>query len=164
MARSPGIGISVLDGVVAGAIATWALNRVTTFMYEREKKAAKDREERVRGGKTSYEVAAQRTAALVGKPLNDEQASQFGTAIHWMTGIGAGVLYALLTRNADDRRLVNGLLFGTAFWALIDEGANTVLKFTPPPREFPWQAHARGLAGHLAFGAVADRTLAAANR
>jgi hypothetical protein len=37
--------------------------------------------------------------------------------------------------------------------------ANALLRLTPGPAAFPWQTHARGLAGHLAFGVVADTPL-----
>ena len=33
------------------------------------------------------------------------------------------------------------------------------LGLTPGPTAFPWQAHARGLVGHLTFGTVTDGTL-----
>lgn len=36
---------------------------------------------------------------------------------------------------------------------------NPLLGFTPGPRAFPWQAHARGLGGHLAFGLTSDLIL-----
>lgn len=55
--------------------------------------------------------------------------------------------------------VAGGLGFGAAFWALMDEGAVYALGLTPGPWNFPWQAHARGLAGHLVFGAVTDSTL-----
>ncbi len=57
-----------------------------------------------------------------------------------------------------------GLVFGLAFWLLIDEGANVALGLTPGPAEFPWQAHARGLAGHLVFGVATEAALALADR
>lgn len=41
----------------------------------------------------------------------------------------------------------------------MDEGAVYALGLTPGPANFPWQTHARGLAGHLVFGAVTDATL-----
>jgi hypothetical protein len=53
----------------------------------------------------------------------------------------------------------HGLGFGMAFWLLMDEGAVYALGLTPGPGAFPWETHARGLAGHLTFGAVADVTL-----
>ncbi|HVH11643.1 MAG TPA: hypothetical protein VM759_01255, partial [Longimicrobium sp.] len=52
-----------------------------------------------------------------------------------------------------------GLAFGTFFFLAMDETANPLLGVTPGPRAFPWQAHARGLAGHAVFGAVTDAVL-----
>jgi uncharacterized membrane protein YagU involved in acid resistance len=52
-----------------------------------------------------------------------------------------------------------GTAFGTAFWAFLDEGMVPALGLTPGPTAFPWQAHARGLVGHLTFGTVTDGTL-----
>lgn len=57
-----------------------------------------------------------------------------------------------------------GLLFGAAFFLLVDEGANTLLGIMPSPQRFPWQAHPRGLAGHLVYGAAADTLLKGADR
>jgi hypothetical protein len=31
--------------------------------------------------------------------------------------------------------------------------------FAEPPQAYPWQAHARGFVGHLAFGLAADTVL-----
>ncbi|MCA1673436.1 MAG: DUF1440 domain-containing protein, partial [Actinobacteria bacterium] len=52
-----------------------------------------------------------------------------------------------------------GLAFGTGFSLLVDELMNPLLGLTPGPRAFPWQAHARGLGGHLAFGATTELVL-----
>ena len=37
------------------------------------------------------------------------------------------------------------------------------LGLTPGPRAFPWQAHARGLAGHLVLGLATEGVLQAAD-
>jgi uncharacterized membrane protein YagU involved in acid resistance len=68
-------------------------------------------------------------------------------------------LYGALRSRFESASLARGLAFGTTFWLLMDEGAVYALGLTPGPRAFPWQTHARGLAGHLTFGAVADATL-----
>ena len=41
---------------------------------------------------------------------------------------------------------------------------NPVLGLTPGPMAFPWQAHARGLAGHLAYGVTSNAVLDAVDR
>lgn len=52
-----------------------------------------------------------------------------------------------------------GLSFGTGFYLLVDEIGNPALGLTPGPGAFPWQAHARGLVAHLAFGVTTEVVL-----
>ncbi|HEV2149696.1 MAG TPA: DUF1440 domain-containing protein [Longimicrobiaceae bacterium] len=154
----------VLKGALAGAAATWAMGPVTGYLYEHESKQARSAEDEARGGKTAYGVAAERAAEAVGRELSDDERATYGSAIHWGLGVGAGAVYGALRGRLPGTDLGNGLLFGAAFWALVDEGANTALGLTPGPTAFPWQTHARGLAGHLVFGLAADTTLRVLDR
>jgi hypothetical protein len=149
----------LVKGAIAGAVATWTLDRVTNWMYKREPEGARLREDRIRHGRTAYEAAAERVAQLVGRRLDPDQRRSLGTAIHWALGIGAGVVYTAFGRRFPGARKAGGVAFGTAFWAAVDEGLVSLLGLTPPPPAFPWETHARGLAGHLAFGLAADGTL-----
>jgi hypothetical protein len=151
----------IIDGAVAGAVATWAMGKATTVLYERENDAARQREDNARGGKTAYGVAAEKGAALLGEELTDDEREQYGERIHWALGLGAGAVFGALRPRTRMASAAGGLLFGAAFFLLIDEAANTALGLTPPPNAFPWQAHARGLAGHLVYGGVANAMLAA---
>ena len=148
-----------VKGVIAGVLATWVLDLVTNWMYQREPQHARQQEDRARHGRTTYEAAAERTAELLGRTLSDRERQRLGTAIHWALGIGAGVAYSTFAREIPAFRKAGGAAFGTTFWAGVDEGLVSLLGLTPPPRAFPWETHARGLAGHLAFGIVTDRTL-----
>ena len=47
---------------------------------------------------------------------------------------------------------------------VIDELMNPVLGFAPGPQVFPWQAHARGLGGHLVFGLTSELVLEGLDR
>ena len=67
-----------------------------------------------------------------------------------------GAAYGIMRSRLPFADRAGGLLFGTAFFLAVDEIGTTVLRLTPPPNAFPWQAHARGLAGHLTYGAVAN--------
>jgi uncharacterized membrane protein YagU involved in acid resistance len=149
----------VLAGIAAGVVATWIMTRVTTFMYERENRAAREREDAARGNKTAYEVAAEKGAGLFGKTLTEKQRNRWGLVVHWSLGIGAGILYAAIRTQLESPDLRHGLLFGFVFWLVMDEGMTPLLRLTPGPFAFPWQTHARGLVGHLVFGAVAELTL-----
>ena len=151
----------LIDGAIAGAIATWVMGKATSYLYEREDEATRGREERVRGGKTAYGVAAEKAAHLVDAELSKDERQRYGGDIHWALGVGTGALYGLLRDRVPQAGLARGLAFGAAFWLLVDEGANTALGLTPGPTTFPWQTHARGLAGHLVYGTMADTALAA---
>jgi uncharacterized membrane protein YagU involved in acid resistance len=70
-----------------------------------------------------------------------------------------GAVYAVLRRRVPWASLGFGTLYGALFWLAVDEAANTVLGLTPPPGEFPWEAHARGLGGHLVYGVATEAGL-----
>jgi hypothetical protein len=146
-------------GMVAGAAATWVMGQGTSLIYARQSPEATRREERVRGGKTAHELAAEKGADALGLDIDEHQRERAATALHWGMGVGAGVVYGVLRGRLPFTGALRGLGYGTAFFLLVDEGANTALGLTPPPFTFPWQAHARGFAGHLAYGATADATL-----
>jgi hypothetical protein len=151
----------LIKGAIAGTVATWVMGRVTTYLYDREDPAARRAEDEARGGKTAYEAAAEKAAGLLGKSLDEKQRQRFGSAVHWALGIGTGAVYAVLRRRFDRVSKLGGTGFGTAFWAVVDEGLVSLMGLTPSPPQFPWQAHARGLAGHLTFGSVTEATLRA---
>ena len=161
MRNHRGMAADLIAGAVAGALATWVMGKVTTALYSRESAAARQREDDARDGKTAYGVAADKTAALAGRHLSDEERQVYGQGIHWALGIGAGAAYGALRARFPRSATAGGLTFGVAFWLLMDEMVTPVLGLTPGPTAFPWETHARGLAGHLAFGAVADTALRA---
>lgn len=154
-------------GALAGAAATWIMGKATTYLYERESEPARQREDQARGGRTAYETAAEKAAGLAGKELSEDKRKKLGSAIHWSVGVGSSVLYALLRRRLAGRglgtELAAGALFGTAVWLLLDEVGNVALGLTPGPAAFPWQTHARGLAGHLVLGLAAEGVMQAAD-
>jgi hypothetical protein len=154
-----GFGRDLIKGAIAGAVATWVMGKVTNTLYEHEDRWARRREDDAREGKTAYGAAAEKAARAVGASLGDEQRERLGSALHWALGIGAGAAYNVLRRRFESIGRAAGFGFGTAFWAAVDEGLVPALGLTPGPRAFPWQTHARGLAGHLTFGTVTDGTL-----
>jgi ubiquinol-cytochrome c reductase cytochrome b subunit len=68
------------------------MGKVTTAMYEREDRWVRRAEDDVRGARTSYGVAAQKTARLAGASLDKDQSERLGLAIHWGLGIGASIM------------------------------------------------------------------------
>jgi len=154
-------------GALAGAAATWVMGKATTYLYENEDPQARKREDEARGGGSAYENAAKKAAGLAGKELSEEETKKIGSAIHWAIGTSAGAGYGLLRRrlagNGVGRDLALGALFGAAVWLLLDEAGNVALGLTPGPKAFPWQTHARGLAGHLVLGLATEGLMQAAD-
>lgn len=146
----------ILVGAVAGAAATWLMDRLTTAAYEREPQEAKDRENEARGELTAYEIVAERAATAAGRALDSRERARIGNAIHWSLGVGTGAMYGLLRNRIPTMGLGSGVLFGLGVFALLDEGALPLMGVTPGPGEFPWQTHARGFAGHLVLGTVIE--------
>ncbi len=150
-------------GAAAGVAATWVMGLATTYLYDHEDGAARQREDAARGGKTTYGILADKAAGGLGLRLSDGARKRLGAGIHWALGAGGGAAYGILRRRLPLASAGQGLAYGAAFFAVMDEGANTALGLTPPPAAFPWQAHARGLAGHLVYGLVTDTLLDAAD-
>ncbi|MEO8295726.1 MAG: DUF1440 domain-containing protein [Gemmatimonadota bacterium] len=159
MGRKSGVAGDIIAGALAGAAATWVMGLVTDYLYEREDPAVRKQEDDARGGVSAYEKAAEKLANARRQPIWPEDRARQGSAIHWGLGIGAGALYGSLRNEVPMPGMLRGVAYGLAFWLVVDELLNPALRLTPGPRSFPWQAHGRGLAGHLVFGAVAEATL-----
>jgi hypothetical protein len=153
------IAEAICMGAIAGVAATWVMTRVTTWLYAHESEQTKQRENEARGDRTAYETAAERMAAAAGAQLDTPTRRTLGNAIHWSTGIGLAILYTGLRRRMPAVTAAKGLLYGSGVFLVMDEFLNAALGLTPGPRAFPWQAHARGLGGHLAYGLATELML-----
>ncbi|HEV2129781.1 MAG TPA: DUF1440 domain-containing protein [Longimicrobiaceae bacterium] len=151
-----GIGSDLLHGALAGALAWWAMDQLLRYLYDHMDPQVRRREDAARGGVPALEVMAQRMAGPVGLTLSEEERQRAGTALQWVTGSGAGMLYAALRDRIPGSGMRRGLAYGAAFALVMDEGMIPLLGFSPGPLAFPWQTHARGLAGHLVYGVVVE--------
>lgn len=161
--RNNALTRGLIQGALAGVAATWVMGKVTTYLYDHEDKTARQQEDDAGGGKTAYGVAAEKAASIADVSLSDAERKKLGSAIHWVLGAGAGALYGAIKRDSADISPLRGLGFGTMFWAVMDETVTPALGLTPGPKAFPLETHARGLAGHLVFGASVDAALAIMN-
>jgi uncharacterized membrane protein YeaQ/YmgE (transglycosylase-associated protein family) len=146
-----------LRGAIAGAVATWVMDRVTGQLYRTESRAAFLREKRAqRRGLYPADRLADGVARRFGRRLSRREARRWGHATHYALGILPGVLYGLFRARAPWLARGRGLLYGFALFALEDELANPLLGTSAGPLAYPLQAHARGLVGHLVLGAITD--------
>lgn len=151
---------SIAKGVVAGAVATYVMDRVTWFIYERQDIRTRVHETLARTEmKDPAHALVSRFSRATGLQIDVQQPNPAGIGVHYAVGILPVVAYSLMRGRVPFVGKTRGLLFGTAVFALVDEAMSPMLGIANRPGAYPWQAHARGLAGHLAYGLTADTTL-----
>lgn len=96
-------------------------------------------------------VLAGKIVRLLGSPAEGEAEQRLGKWLHYGFGAVGGV-GALLLRRWGWRGLPAGVTVALVMSASVDEGLNYLLGLTAPPASWPWQAHARGIFAHLAYG------------
>lgn len=150
----------VVKGAIAGAVGVWALDKVTSWMWDHEGAQALQQERQARPeGLDPAHVIANRAAEAMGKELTPKQPNPAGVAVHYGLGIMPAAAYGALRKRVGGVGAAGGLLYGLSLFLLQDEGLNPLLGTSGKPGEYPWQAHARGLVGHLVLGAATDATL-----
>jgi hypothetical protein len=147
-------------GAVAGAVGTWAMDKVTQWMWNREDADALEREMEARpGGLDPAHAIANRVAGAMGKELSPRQPHPAGVGVHYALGILPGAVYGALRNRVGGVDALGGLLYGLGLFVFEDEGANALLGTSGKPTEYPWQAHVRGLVGHMVLGVATHATL-----
>ena len=160
--KQPGMRSSIFRdavyGAVGGVIGTYAMEILSSALYKRESSEKRQREEQLRE-EPPVMVLAERLIHQAGIEVTPERKERVGKAIHWSYGLGWGALYGVVRRRVPVFARAGGLLFGISFALVGDELMNSVMGLSAPPKEFPIDAHVRGLLGHVAFTAAADGTV-----
>ena len=161
--RNPAVTAAM--GMVAGAIGVWALDRADYFMWNREDPETRAATRAVRPyGEPPAGVVVSELERATGRELTDEQHEAAQTAVHYAIGIGPAAGYALVRDKLPGRGPARGLLYGLGVFLLQDEGINAVTRLGADPRDYPWQAHGRGLVAHLVYGLTTELALNAMER
>ena len=133
------------------------MDKVTTLLYKYESEATKKRESYLMK-EPAYVLLARSVAEKTGFKPTDRQAATGGSLLHWTYGVTWGGVYGALHDRVPAFSKAGGLLYGVSVFALGDEGLNTALRISPPPRAFPLAVHLRGLVGHIVYAATCDGT------
>jgi hypothetical protein len=162
--NSDNVMMNAAKGAIAGAIAVWAMDRLDWFMFEHEDQAARRRTESVRPeGLDPAHVSANRAAEAMGTELHPKQPHPAGVAIHYALGIGPAAIYGAFREKLPVERhgqdFWYGLGLGLGLFVIQDEGLNQALGLSGKQKDYPWQAHARGLIAHLTLGLVTNTML-----
>lgn len=147
-------------GVAAGAVGTWALDRADWRMWKHESQEARLQTNAVRPfGEPPAHVLVSKAERMLGLDPSPEQHEIAGVVTHYGIGIGPAIVYSLMRDKLPGDGPVKGLLYGLTLFLLQDEVVNAATGVGAKPREYPWQAHARGLVSHLVYGIVTEMAL-----
>lgn len=159
-APSPSSGHALADlliGAAAGVAAVWIMDRVDNFNFRHEDAAAHRQTVAVRPeGQPPAQAMVSQIAQRTGHSLSRERIDRIGKGAHYMIGAAPAMLYSLLGARYPAITRGRGAVFGLAMFALQDELMNPVMGWSAKPKAYPWQAHARGLVGHLVYGLAVD--------
>lgn len=151
---------TVVRGVMAGAIGTWALDRVDWFMWDRESEESRQRTRSVRpDGEPPAHVLAGKIERMLDLEASRERHAATGQAIHFAIGVLPAIAYAFMRDRLPGRGVARGLILGGGMFAMQDELMNSVSGLGAKPQDYPWQAHARGLVAHLVYGVATELML-----
>lgn len=84
----------VVKRPVAGAVARWAMEKVTGSFWKHEDEEARNRYEEVTGGRYPPMRMAEKPDDLLRLRLSDEQRPYVAQGLRWAYGLGAGSAYA----------------------------------------------------------------------
>lgn len=148
--------ISAFRGAIAGAVAVWLMDLVTTAMFDRQDPTVTKREEAARpNDQPALANLVDRLEEQTGAELNKEQRESLVPILHYALGVVPGAIYGVL-RGLPLARSVNGAFYGIALWAINDEYLNTRLGLAGPFDAYPAETHLRGLVGHIVLGITTD--------
>lgn len=151
----------LLVGAAAGTLGGAALLGLSVTLYDLAKPQDVAVEQAIEP-RDPFIVLAQKLQAATGKEMTPHQEKVFEQAV--ANGLGAvmGAAYALTARNWKLGWLAGGVVFGTLFWAIEDEGLGPAMGLAGDNTQYPLEAHLRGLLSHVAFGVVTAGLLEAA--
>ena len=153
---------ATIKGAVAGTVGVWAMDVVTWFLYRKQSKVTIAREKETRKfGKDPAHAAARHVARLAGSDAAKTEPNAGGIFIHYLLGIGPGILYANLRHTTPAVTAGTGAVWGAGVSLVTDLVAGRLLRLTGPQRDYPWQAHARGVVGHVTLGVTTHAVLKA---
>ena len=160
--RSGTSGGFLLRGLVAGAIGAWVMDRTTWMLQDRQKRQAIRQEREAWPDRLDVSHAlGYKLAATAGLPVAKDQPSTLGMTTHYLLSIGPAMLYAAVRERGLHFAADRGLLYGFLIFILWDEALSAAVGVAGPPAQYPWQAHLRGLVGHLALGVATHVALTA---
>jgi uncharacterized membrane protein YagU involved in acid resistance len=105
---------------------------------------------------TTVKVADAISTQVFGHKVPKKKQKLASEAVHYAMGATSGAIYGALAEVTPVVTAGEGLAFGTAVWALVDEVSLAALGLTKPPIRIPVSTHVYALASHFVYGAVTE--------
>jgi hypothetical protein len=154
------VALKVAGGFAAGALGVWALDRLDWFMWDQEDPEARARTTAVRpDGEPPAQALVSKMEDATGRHLEPGTHEAASQVVHYSIGIAPAIGYALLRDKLPMNGVARGALYGAGLFLTQDEVLNTVTGLGAKPQDYPWQAHARGIVAHTAYGIVTEFAL-----
>lgn len=154
------VALKVVAGLAAGALGVWVLDRLDWFMWDQEDPEARARTTAVRPkGEPPAQAFVSKMEDATGKHLEPGTHEAASQVVHYSIGIAPAIGYALLRDKLPMSGVARGALYGAGLFLTQDELLNTVTGLGAKPQDYPWQAHARGIVAHTAYGIVTELAL-----
>jgi hypothetical protein len=148
---------TLVRGAVAGGVATWVMDVVTTKVQSYQSTADAEREKAAwPNGQPSVDNLVDLATTTLGVKLDKRQKAAASTITHYALGAVPGAGYALLRNHIPLLGAGRGLVFGLLLFGVNDELLNTALGLAGPPEAYPASSHVRGLIGHVVLGVATD--------
>jgi uncharacterized membrane protein YagU involved in acid resistance len=136
------------------------MDAVTWLLYRRENTLDLLREKHARRyGKDTAHALVRRVTEAAGSDAGSSEPNGAGIAVHYGLGMAPGALYAAHRQQHAWLRAGRGAGYGLALYLFNDLLAARLLGIAGPQRDYPWQAHTRGVVGHVVLGVVTEATL-----
>ncbi len=150
----------LVAGAIAGGVATWVMDLVTTgYLASQNEEDAEREKDAQPDGKSSVDHLLERMESTFGIQVDHDLRPTALNVLHYGLGVGPAMFYALLRDRVPFVGSARGLAFGLLVFFVNDEYMNTALGLAGPPEAYPFSTHVRGFVGHLALGATTDTVL-----
>lgn len=136
------------------------MDAATWIMYRQQSEASRAGEDELRPfGKDTAHALARRATKALGSDAASVQPNEAGVVVHYAMGVLPALLYAGQRHRRPWLRRGRGALYGFALYVVNDVMATRALGIAAPQTAYPWQAHARGIVGHVVLGIGIDAWL-----
>ena len=173
--------MNIYKGVVAGAagglVASYVMNQFQSALGKlMEDESRSHGAQSLQQGSPEHGIGRELSERGVDEP-DDDAAARTGNAIselvfdhhltksekenagavaHYAMGVTSGAIYGVMAEVMPLATVCEGSGFGTAVWAIADEGVVPALGLSRDATDYPTSVHVYSLASHLVYGVTTE--------